>query len=45
LNYLSQDGIVAGDKDVYTVFGSSKCRLPIKKWLKIGMTASLKNGT
>ncbi len=42
LNYLSQDGIVVGDKDVYNRLSAQvNADYKIKKWLKIGMTASL----
>lgn len=42
LSYLDQDGIIAGDKDVYNrITGMINADYKIKSWLKIGTTNSL----
>jgi len=42
INYLDQNGIVAGDADVYhRLTGQINADYKIKKWLRIGVTTSL----
>ncbi|NLD82198.1 MAG: TonB-dependent receptor plug domain-containing protein, partial [Smithella sp.] len=42
INYLDQNGIVAGDADVYhRLTGQVNADYKIKKWLRVGMTSSI----